>query len=226
MARIDVADDTKSWKPVINNEHQWLQVDLPAEQIITGVVVSGEADSESFVSRFTVQYSLDGISFEDILTEDGYRQVTYKKISLSICFKSPMSMIVSVWTVFNFYSSMQKLMFPCRVTLRDLFHHRLWQSYVFAVLFCQYLSPWNPDSWLTYHNLSFHGQVFRGNDDATSTKTVFFESEIKALQIRLLPVEWTNDIALSFELLGCKGLHKYLLPLVVIICWIKEQITS
>ena len=48
-------------------------------------------------------------------------------------------------------------------------------------------------------------QTFYGNTDSDTVVSVFFNQEEKVQYVRMLVEEWSNEIGLRFDILGCPG---------------------
>ena len=46
--------------------NQWIQVDLRASKLVSGIVLQGREDNDQWVSTYKVAYSDDGNSFQDV----------------------------------------------------------------------------------------------------------------------------------------------------------------
>ena len=64
-----------AWIPAINDQNQWLQIDLHRQILVSGVVIQGRSDVENFVTRYQVEYALDGVSWETVTDESALDEV-------------------------------------------------------------------------------------------------------------------------------------------------------
>ena len=72
------ADGNKGggWSAMSNNFNQWLQVDIGDNSRVTGVATQGMNGNDQWVSRYRIQYSSDGVTFEFYnVTEDSSAKV-------------------------------------------------------------------------------------------------------------------------------------------------------
>ena len=72
------ADGNKrgGWSAMSNNFNQWLQVDIGDNSRLTGVATQGMNGNNQWVSRYLIQYSSDGVTFEFYnATEDSSAKV-------------------------------------------------------------------------------------------------------------------------------------------------------
>ena len=72
------ADGNKrgGWSAMSNNFNQWLQVDIGDNSRVTGVATQGMNGNDQWVSRYRIQYSSDGVTFEFYnATEDSSAKV-------------------------------------------------------------------------------------------------------------------------------------------------------
>ena len=58
-----------AWVPATNDQNQWFQVDLHRQILVSGVVIQGRSDIKEWVTRYQVQYALDGVSWENVAEE-------------------------------------------------------------------------------------------------------------------------------------------------------------
>ncbi|XP_033105774.1 uncharacterized protein LOC117108037 [Anneissia japonica] len=59
-----------SWSAKFNNPGQWIQVNLPHEFMVTGVVSQGRQDLDQWVTSYQVSYTLDGVHYFSVLNEN------------------------------------------------------------------------------------------------------------------------------------------------------------
>ena len=64
-----------AWAPALNDQNQWLQIDLYRQIFVSGVVIQGRSDYKSFVTRYQVKYTLDGASWEDVRDDSSSAEV-------------------------------------------------------------------------------------------------------------------------------------------------------
>jgi len=55
---------TGSWSARVNNQNQWIQVDLGKEEVVTAIATQGRSNSNQWVKTFSVSSSSDGKTFE------------------------------------------------------------------------------------------------------------------------------------------------------------------
>ena len=67
----------EAWVPATNDPYQWLQIDLHRQILVSGVVIQGTPDIERWVTRYHVEYALDGVWWEN---------VTYENTSVEVCY--------------------------------------------------------------------------------------------------------------------------------------------
>ncbi|PFX33163.1 Neuropilin-2 [Stylophora pistillata] len=66
------------WSALNNNFNQWLQVNIGYNSQVTGVATQGMTGNDQWVSRYRIQYSSDGVTFEFYnSTEDSSAKVFY-----------------------------------------------------------------------------------------------------------------------------------------------------
>ncbi|XP_041367296.1 uncharacterized protein LOC121381939 [Gigantopelta aegis] len=53
-----------AWSPKTNNAGQWIMVDFQKPQLIDGILTQGHPLSDKWVTKFSIQYSTDGVHFE------------------------------------------------------------------------------------------------------------------------------------------------------------------
>ena len=58
-----------AWVPAKNDQHQWLQINLHRQILVSGIVIQGRYDVERWVTRYQVEYALDGVSWENVTDE-------------------------------------------------------------------------------------------------------------------------------------------------------------
>jgi len=66
QARLNFKEDGNKqggWSALINDFNQWLQVDLGSYIRVTRVATQGKDGHDQWVSRYRLQYSNDGVSF-------------------------------------------------------------------------------------------------------------------------------------------------------------------
>lgn len=54
-----------------------------------------------------------------------------------------------------------------------------------------------------YQSFAVEPKVFQGNMDKDNVASAFFDREVTAKYLRIVPQEWHNRIALRFEVLEC-----------------------
>uniref|UniRef100_A0A3P8Q0C1 F5/8 type C domain-containing protein n=1 Tax=Astatotilapia calliptera TaxID=8154 RepID=A0A3P8Q0C1_ASTCA len=71
LARLHQEGGANAWRPMNNNPHEWLQVDLEKVRRITGVITQGARSlmTQMMVTEFSVTSSLDGHSWSSVLDE-------------------------------------------------------------------------------------------------------------------------------------------------------------
>ena len=60
-----VLNQKGAWVPATNGQGQWFQIDLHRQILVSGVVLQGRPDIEGWVTRYQVEYALDGVSWEN-----------------------------------------------------------------------------------------------------------------------------------------------------------------
>ena len=65
-----------AWVPAISDQHQWLQIDLLRQVLVSGVVLQGSPDIEAWVTTYHVEYSLDGFSWDLVNDENTQVEVS------------------------------------------------------------------------------------------------------------------------------------------------------
>uniref|UniRef100_A0A3Q4GME5 Coagulation factor VIII-like n=1 Tax=Neolamprologus brichardi TaxID=32507 RepID=A0A3Q4GME5_NEOBR len=76
LARLHQEGGANAWRPMNNNPHEWLQVDLEKVRRITGVITQGARSlmTRMMVTEFSVTSSLDGHSWSTVLDERAQRE--------------------------------------------------------------------------------------------------------------------------------------------------------
>lgn len=76
LARLNQGGSVNAWRPVNNNPHEWLQVDLGKVKRITGVVTQGARSlmTPMMVTEFSVTVSHDKHSWSSVLEENSQRE--------------------------------------------------------------------------------------------------------------------------------------------------------
>ena len=64
-----VLNQEGSWVPTKNDQDQWLQIDLHRQVSVSGVVLQGRPDIKEWITRYQVEYALDGNSWENVTDE-------------------------------------------------------------------------------------------------------------------------------------------------------------
>ena len=64
-----------AWVPATNDLNQWLQIDLHRQLLVSGVVIQGRSDVKRWVTRYQVEYALDGVSWENVTDESTKTEV-------------------------------------------------------------------------------------------------------------------------------------------------------
>ena len=65
-----VLNQKGAWVPAINDQHQWLQINLLRQLLVSGVVLQGRPDTNEWVTRYHVEYALYGFSWELVKNEN------------------------------------------------------------------------------------------------------------------------------------------------------------
>ncbi|XP_072025093.1 uncharacterized protein [Amphiura filiformis] len=60
-ARLNMND---GWVAGVNDQEQWLQIDLYRQLLVTGVVLQGRGDAEEWVTTYNVEYGIDGVTWD------------------------------------------------------------------------------------------------------------------------------------------------------------------
>ena len=80
-ARFEAADailnQEGAWVPATNDHNQWLQIDFHRQILVSGVVIQGRPDVYKWVTRYKVEYALDGVSWENVTDESNTAEVCY-----------------------------------------------------------------------------------------------------------------------------------------------------
>ena len=67
-ARLNIQADSKgygSWAAKTNDGKQWLQIDFGELARVTKVATQGRQDSDQWVTKFTLSYSMDGMHWAE-----------------------------------------------------------------------------------------------------------------------------------------------------------------
>ena len=70
-----VLNQKGSWVPTKSGQDQWLQIDLYRQLLVSGVVIQGRPDIEGWVTRYKVEYALDGVSWKNVRDENTKTEV-------------------------------------------------------------------------------------------------------------------------------------------------------
>ena len=70
-----ILNEEGAWVPATSDQNQWLQIDLHRQLLVSGVVTQGRSDVKSWVTRYQVEYALDGISWENVADESTSAEV-------------------------------------------------------------------------------------------------------------------------------------------------------
>ena len=65
-----------AWVPTTSDPYQWLQIDLHRQIWVSGIVIQGRPDVEEWVTRYHVEYTLDGVSWENVTDESTSAEVS------------------------------------------------------------------------------------------------------------------------------------------------------
>ena len=57
---------TGAWSARSNDVNQWIQVDFGALKSVSGIVLQGRSEADQWVTKYKVQYSIDGITWQYI----------------------------------------------------------------------------------------------------------------------------------------------------------------
>lgn len=76
LARLHQEGSANAWRPMNNNPHEWLQVDLGSVKRIAGVVIQGAHSllTQMMVTEFSVTVSQDARSWHSVLEENSHRE--------------------------------------------------------------------------------------------------------------------------------------------------------
>merc|ERR1719187_2255435 len=71
--RLDSNSGVGGWAAAVadKNEYQWIQVDLYKPKEVFGVMIQGRSQIQQWVTKFKVEYSMDGKNFETISIRGG-----------------------------------------------------------------------------------------------------------------------------------------------------------
>ena len=59
-----------TWIPKYNDTHQWLQIDLGSVHFISKIATQGSPGAEQWVTSYALNYSLDGVTFDEYRNND------------------------------------------------------------------------------------------------------------------------------------------------------------
>eukprot|EP00961_Rhodomonas_salina_P021509 288907-Rhodomonas_salina.1 len=59
-------DSPKCWAAQVNDQNQWLQLDLGALRYVDGVATKGRAEWDQWVTAYRMSVSADGSTWEDV----------------------------------------------------------------------------------------------------------------------------------------------------------------
>lgn len=66
---VSMLDSPASWSAGVNNQHQWMQMDLGSNRYVAQIVTQGRGDvTTQWVTQYRLQHSTDGITFAEIPT--------------------------------------------------------------------------------------------------------------------------------------------------------------
>lgn len=71
------------WLARVNNNHQWLQIDLGAKSVVKRIATQGRYDANQWVTSYTVSYSNNGVRFYPYREN---RRVRVCSLRVSFCF--------------------------------------------------------------------------------------------------------------------------------------------
>ena len=74
-----------AWVPATNDQHQWFQIDLYRQILVSGVVIQGRSYVKRWVTRYWVKYALDGVSWEDV-TDNSTSEVCNLRNKTKLCY--------------------------------------------------------------------------------------------------------------------------------------------
>ena len=60
------------WCAAEQNMEQWIEIDLNKTRTVTGIVVQGDAKRDFWVTKYSIQHSINGVNYTDYVigTED------------------------------------------------------------------------------------------------------------------------------------------------------------
>ena len=65
------------WIPDLHDSKQWLQISLFRQTDITGVILMGNPSSNNYVTRYKVEFCLDGATWENVTDQNGDTEVPF-----------------------------------------------------------------------------------------------------------------------------------------------------
>ena len=65
-----------TWIAATNDKHQWVEVNLYRQTVVTGVTMQGNPSSDKWVTRYKVEFSLDHAMWENVSDENGTLEVS------------------------------------------------------------------------------------------------------------------------------------------------------
>ena len=71
------------WLARVNNNRQWLQIDLGAKSVVKRIATQGRYDANQWVTSYTVSYSNNGVRFYPYREN---RRVRVCSLRVSLCF--------------------------------------------------------------------------------------------------------------------------------------------
>ncbi|KAJ3587510.1 hypothetical protein NHX12_011107 [Muraenolepis orangiensis] len=79
LARLHQEGRVNAWRPMNNNPHEWLQVDLLKVQRVTGLVIQGASSllTHMMVTEFAVTVSDDGHSWTTVLEDESHEEMIF-----------------------------------------------------------------------------------------------------------------------------------------------------
>ena len=179
------------WSAMSNNFNQWLQVDIGDNSRVTGVATQGMNGNDQWVSRYRIQYSSDGVTFEFYnATEDSSAKVwlLLKRVERLAAWPHFDLSAYFMYSNYRPYNAIPNVRFILWALCTRTLPRKLT---IFGFRF---------KSLLSQH------QVFYGNQDSDTVVKNVLIPPITARYIRLMPVEWHNHISMRVEIYGCSGI--------------------
>ncbi len=86
LNQLSQSDRIGAWSAEMSDTEQWIQVNLTESQLVRGVMTQGRADCDEWVTKYTVQYSNDSVTWYNVTGENQTAMVSCNNID-TFCFQ-------------------------------------------------------------------------------------------------------------------------------------------